>query len=207
MTASETEADRAWAELKLKQLTGGDRVAARFMRQDFFTYKPQFKLNIIGNHMPVLHNVDDAMRRRIIIVPFIHKPEKPDRDLEDKLLAEAAGILRWMIDGCLDWQKNGLIRPDSVQKTTSAYFANQDLLSQWIEECCEVRLGDRMLWDRKGELFASWIRVLQKRQRRSGITKSPHDGIREKGLRAGPHHRRRSYISRHTGPGNAQSGA
>lgn len=96
---SETEKNRAWAESRLKQLTGSDPVTAHFMRRDNFTFIPQFKLNIIGNHMPVLHNVDDAMRRRLNIVPFTRKPAVPDLDLEKKLLPEAPGIAlddRWL---------------------------------------------------------------------------------------------------------------
>lgn len=74
VTASETEEGRAWAESRIKQITGGDRISARFMRQDFFEFTPQFKLLLIGNHQPTLRNVDDAARRRFNIVPFIHKP-------------------------------------------------------------------------------------------------------------------------------------
>ena len=85
VTATETEEGRAWAEARIKQMTGGDPVSARFMRQDFFTYVPQFKLLIAGNHRPALRNVDEAARRRFNIVPFLHRPERPDRQLEDKL--------------------------------------------------------------------------------------------------------------------------
>jgi putative DNA primase/helicase len=77
VSATETEEGRAWAESKIKQMTGGDTIAARFMRQDFFEYRPQFKLTIVGNHKPRLRNVDDAIRRRINIVPFEHKPNRP----------------------------------------------------------------------------------------------------------------------------------
>ena len=111
--ASETEEGRAWAEVRIKQMTGNDVIAARFMRQDFFEYRPQFKLTIIGNHKPSLRNVDDAVRRRFNIVPFEFKPNPVDPHLEDKLRAEWPGILRWMIEGCLDWQRNGLLRPAS----------------------------------------------------------------------------------------------
>ena len=85
VAASETEEGRAWAEAKIKSMTGGDPVTARFMRQDYFTYRPQFKLTIVGNHKPRLKNIDDAMRRRVNIVPFIRKPVKPDPCLEEKL--------------------------------------------------------------------------------------------------------------------------
>ena len=138
VAVSETEEGRAWKESLIKQLTGGDRVTARFMRQDNFTFKPQFKLVIISNHKPRLKNVDDAMRRRINIIPFVHKPESPDPYLEDKLREEYPQILNWMIEGCHDWQKNGLIRPAIVQEATADYFEAQDLFGTWLEENCET---------------------------------------------------------------------
>lgn len=136
VTATETEEGRAWAEARIKQMTGGDPVTARFMRQDFFTYTPQFKLTIAGNHKPALKNVDDAARRRFNIVPFLHKPEAPDHRLEHKLKAEWPGILRWMIDGCLDWQKHGLVRPEIVTSATAEYFEAQDTIGRWLAERC-----------------------------------------------------------------------
>lgn len=156
VTASETEEDRAWAEARIKQSTGGDPVTARFMRQDFFTFTPTFKLTIVGNHQPMLRNVDDAARRRFNIVPFIRKPDKPDRQLEEKLRAEWPAILRWMIEGCLDWQQNGLVRPESVKNATAAYFAEQDLIGLWLAEKCETRPGDRSTWASSTDLFTSW---------------------------------------------------
>ena len=85
VTASETEKDRLWAESRIKQITGGDRISARFMRQDFFEFMPQFKLTIIGNHKPLLRNVDEATRRRFNLVPFTRTP---DPDKIDRLLVE-----------------------------------------------------------------------------------------------------------------------
>lgn len=139
VSASETEEGHAWSEVRIKQVTGGDVVAARFMRQDFFEYRPQFKLTIIGNHKPVLRNVDDAARRRFNIVPFSFKPDRRDLQLETKLKAEWPGILRWMIEGCLDWQQHGLIRPQAVKEATAEYFEGQDLMAQWLVERCEAR--------------------------------------------------------------------
>jgi putative DNA primase/helicase len=139
VTASETEEGRKWAEAKIKQMTGGDPITARFMRRDYFTYQPEFKLVIIGNHKPCLDNVDDAMRRRLNIIPFTNKPSTPDPDLESKLREEWPAILRWMIEGCLDWQQNGFLRPNVVSDATSSYFEDQDLLGQWLNECCEPR--------------------------------------------------------------------
>jgi putative DNA primase/helicase len=182
VTASETEEGRSWAENRIKQITGGDRISARFMRQDFFEYVPQFKLMIIGNHQPVLHNVDEAARRRINIVPFIRKPVTPDKELEQKLMTESAGILRWMIDGCIDWQTNGLIRPASVSAATETYFAEQDLMGQWLEDFCDVRIGDRKVWDTSANLFESWSEYAVKAGEPAGSSKSFSQLLKKRGF-------------------------
>jgi putative DNA primase/helicase len=156
VTASETEENRAWAEARIKQMTGGDRISARFMRQDFFEFTPQFKLTIVGNHKPVLKNVDEAARRRFLIVPFERKPEVPDRELEQKLAAEAGAILQWMIEGCLDWQRNGLLKPASVLAATEEYFSDQDLFAHWLAEECDCAPGNMDKSETSGKLFKSW---------------------------------------------------
>lgn len=182
VTASETEEGKAWAESRIKQLTGGDRISARFMRQDFFEFTPQFKLMIVGNHKPVLQNVDEAARRRINIVPFLLKPEAPDRDLEKKLKQEAEGILHWMIAGCLDWQANGLVRPASVQAATEAYFSDQDLMGQWLEDCCDIEIGNAKLWDKSGSLFESWHDYAVKAGEKPGSQKSFGASLQRHGI-------------------------
>lgn len=141
--ASETEKGLKWSEARIYQLTGGDPVTANFMRKDHFTFIPQFKLMVVGNHKPNLTSVNDAARRRFIIVPFLNKPNKPDPTLLEKLRAEFPAILRWMIEGCLDWQKNGLVIPEPVKKATEDYFKEQDTYGRWIEECCEWGLGKK----------------------------------------------------------------
>jgi putative DNA primase/helicase len=186
VTASETEEDRAWAEARIKSLTGGDPVTARFMRQDFFTFVPTFKLTIVGNHQPMLRNVDDAARRRFNIIPFTRKPVVPDRQLEEKLRAEWPAILRWMIEGCLDWQQNGLVRASSVMEATDAYFAEQDLMAQWLAEKCDVRLGDTKLWDRTTDLFESWSAYAKAAGDTPGTVKAFGPAMRRKGF---PQHR------------------
>jgi putative DNA primase/helicase len=150
---TETEEGRAWAEARIKALTGGDPISARFMRRDFFTFTPAFKLTISGNHRPALRNVDDAARRRFNVVPFVHRPAKPDPALSEKIQAEWPGILRWMIDGCLAWQREGLGRPKAVLDATEDYFAEQDVVGQWIEDRCEV---DPLVGDTSNALFRSW---------------------------------------------------
>jgi putative DNA primase/helicase len=156
VTASETEENRAWAEARIKQMTGGDRISARFMRQDFFEFTPQFKLTIVGNHKPVLRNVDDAARRRFLIVPFERKPANPDRELEQKLMDEAPGILRWMIEGAIDWLANGLIRPESVIAATESYFDDQDLMSQWLADECDLDPTSKYKNAPVSSLYAAW---------------------------------------------------
>ncbi len=165
---TETEEGHAWAEARIKALTGGDPITARFMRRDFFTYTPAFKLTISGNHKPALRNVDDAARRRFNVVPFLNKPDEPDRGLPDKLKAEWPGILRWMIEGCLAWQEGGLQRPRAVLDATAEYFAEQDLLAQWLEERCE---RGKDFGETGAALFASWRGFAQQRGEDGGSAK------------------------------------
>jgi putative DNA primase/helicase len=153
VTASETEEGRKWADARIKQMTGGDPITARFMRQDFFTFTPQFKLMIAGNYMPHLGNVDEAMMRRLAIVPFLHKPARPDHALEEKLKAEHGQILHWAIEGCLEWQRQGLARPDGVAAATAEYFDDQDLFGHWLDERCE---RDPSKWELPNKLYRDW---------------------------------------------------
>lgn len=155
VTAQETEQGRRWAESKIKALTGGDPITARFMRQDFFTYSPAFKLVIAGNHKPGLRGVDEAIRRRFNLIPFTVTIPAGERDaqLPEKLRAEWPGILQWAIDGCLEWQRIGLNPPAIVLSATEAYLASEDALSQWMAERCCV---DPVYSDRATKLFTSW---------------------------------------------------
>jgi putative DNA primase/helicase len=157
VTVTETEEGRRWAEAKIKVLTGGDEISARFMRQDFFDYTPQFKLMISGNHKPSLRSVDEAIRRRFNLIPFtVTIPsEKRDTELGEKLKAERGAILQWMIDGCLAWQEQGLAPPEAVTAATAAYLAEQNVFSDWVGECCELKPN---AWERSVTLFASWKR-------------------------------------------------
>lgn len=191
VTASETEEGRAWAEARIKALTGGDPITARFMRQDFFTYQPQFKLLFAGNHQPTLSAVDDAMKRRFNMLPFIHKPPKPDHMLEEKLREEAPRILAWALQGCLDWQKHGLGRPESVVAATDEYFADQDVFGEWVTERCE--LGAR-LWEQPTPLFKSWVNFAKAAGEDPGTMVSFTSRLKKMGLKRGKVARIRAYL-------------
>ena len=153
VVAQETEAGRMLAEAKIKTLTGGDIISARFMRSNYFKYRPAFKLVMVGNHRPVIRNPDDALRRRLHLLPLTFKPENPDLALSETLKAEAPGILQWALDGCLMWQAQGLEMPKVVKDATADYFADQDPLAQWLAERCE---RDVRAQAASSDLFGDW---------------------------------------------------
>lgn len=94
-------------ESKAKQMSGGDRITGRFVRQNFFEFTPQFKILMSGNHRPRLSTVDEAIRRRMHLIPFNETIPPEDRDprLPKKLEAEWPGVFSWAIEGCLEWQR------------------------------------------------------------------------------------------------------
>ena len=136
VSSIETEQGRRWNESKVKAITGGDKVSARFMRQDFFEYTPQFKLLIAGNHKPAIRNVDEAMKRRLHLIPFTVTvpPERRDGQLTEKLLAERNAIMAWAVQGCLDWQRHGLQPPACVVSATEEYFDEEDAIGDFLED-------------------------------------------------------------------------
>jgi putative DNA primase/helicase len=178
--ASETEEGRAWAEVRLKTLTGGDVISARFMRQNFFEYLPQFKLCVIGNHKPMLRNVGDAEKRRINMAPFVHKPAVVNPNLDEELKPEWPAILRWGIEGCLDWLKNGLVRPKVVLDSTKDYFDEQDLVNQWAEDCCERAPNYQ---DTVKTLFKSWSDYAVANGEKPGSSKWFSDALARMGFK------------------------
>jgi putative DNA primase/helicase len=153
--AHETQRGRSWDEAKIKNLTGGDKLSARYMRGDFFDFKPTHKLLIEGNYKPSLRNVDEALKRRFLLIPFTVMIPEAERDpkFADKLKVEWPAILRWMVDGCLEWQRHGLVVPTIIREATAEYLADQDTLAEWAEERIERVLGAFVL---TRKLFASW---------------------------------------------------
>ncbi|MBG4836045.1 hypothetical protein I5F89_11330 [Pseudomonas aeruginosa] len=155
VTAIETEQGRRLNESKVKAITGGDKISARFMRQDFFEYTPQFKPVIVGNHKPAIRNIDEAMKRRMHMIPFTVTipPERRDGRLTEKLLAERDGILAWAVAGCLAWQRDGLKPPACVVSATEEYFEAEDALGRWLDERCVREPNAKSL---TAELFTDW---------------------------------------------------
>ena len=182
VTAIETEQGHAWAEAKIKTLTGGDRVKARYMRQDFFEYRPQFKLLVAGNHQPVLHAVDEAIKRRFNMLPFEVKipAEERDPDLTAKLREEWPAILQWMLDGCRAWQEGGLQPPVAVTEATGNYLDGQDAVGAWLAECCEERSTYQ---ERASALYASWKGYAERNGEIAGSQKSFGPQLEARGFR------------------------
>jgi putative DNA primase/helicase len=156
---------------------------ARYMRQDEFEFTPVLKLLIIGNNKPGLSSVDDAARRRFNLLPFLFKPAVPDPQLEEKLRAEWPAILRWMIEGCLDWQANRLVRPEVVKAATDEYFATQDMFSLWLEERCIVDRDNPHRQATSRELFESWNEYARANNEPSGTQTSFGEQMDKQGFR------------------------
>lgn len=181
VSATETEEGRRWAESRIKQLTGGDVIAARFMRQDFFEFLPVFKLFIAGNHKPSLRSVDEAIRRRFHLVPFAVTIPADERDgtLTEKLKTEWPGILAWLIDGCLMWQREGLRPPKAVVDATAAYLDAEDAIAAWIDERCDRVVGD---WGSLGALYGSWSDWAAKAGEIAGSQKGLGEKLKTRGF-------------------------
>src|SRR5262249_51623648 len=156
VTAIETEQGRRWNESKLKMLTGGDPISARFMRQDFFKYIPQFKLAIAGNHKLVIRNVDQAIRRRMNLLPFVVEIPEAERDkkLGEKLKAEWPGSLYGRIQGCVKWQQQELNPPAIVTDATEGYLESQDDVQIFLDECC---VAARSEYDTVEHIWDGWV--------------------------------------------------
>jgi putative DNA primase/helicase len=136
----ETDEGKRMAEALMKQMTGGDKIRARQMRQDFFEFFPTHKFFLAANHKPSIQGTDLGTWRRIKLVPFTVIIPEADRNkhiLKD-LKAEKPGILNWALEGCLEWQKTGLGEPEEVKAATKAYREEQDLLGGFIAECCTL---------------------------------------------------------------------
>lgn len=139
--SAETEDGAALAESLIKSLVSGDCMTVRKLYTAPVQFTPQFKLMMLGNHKPIIKGNDYGIWRRVRLIPFrrTFKPKERDPALLDKLKAEAPHILAWMVEGCLDWQQRGLKdTPTTIQQATCEYQDEQDLIGNWLSECCTL---------------------------------------------------------------------
>ncbi|MGH0791115.1 phage/plasmid primase, P4 family [Bacillus cereus] len=158
VSAIESEDGEQLSETFVKQITGGEPVLARFLRQEFFEFIPEFKVFFTTNHKPVIKGVDEGIWRRIRLIPFnLQLPkEKRDKKLPEKLSLEMPGILNWAIEGCLKWQQSGLNDPAIVRKATGDYKEEMDILGPFMFECCFKRDDVQMEAKQLYETYANW---------------------------------------------------
>jgi putative DNA primase/helicase len=138
---NETSQGSRFDEAKLKDLTGGDSLTGRFLHAEFFDFVPTHKLVIRGNHKPVINGTDEGIWRRLRLVPFtVQIPaDEQDRHLIEKLSGELPGILRWAVEGCREWQREGLNPPAIITDAVKQYRDESDTLGRFIAEYCDVR--------------------------------------------------------------------
>jgi putative DNA primase/helicase len=168
--ASEVPPGRAFDEVTLKQLTGGDTISARFLYGEFFEYKPQFTICLAANHRPSVRDDDPAIWRRLKLVPFVNELAEDKRDpavkacLTDPTDAGPA-ILAWMVEGAIKWQQEGLQEPEVVRAATQAYQAETAVLGQFIEDRC---VEGPEQWTSTGNLTAAFGKWCPRNGYRSG---------------------------------------
>lgn len=179
---SELPAGRAWNESVIKDLTGGDTITARFMRGDFFDYTPQFSLLMVGNHMPAVSSVDEAMRRRLLMIPFTCTvpPEKRDNALTGKLRDEWPGILQWAIDGAVAWYRDGLQVPGKVAGASGDYLDAEDVLGQFMDERLARVAGSK--GERASVVYAEYAKWSEPRGGHAMTQRAFSQAMRERGI-------------------------
>ncbi len=161
----EVEEGRRLAEVLTKELTGGDRMKARRMREDFWEFDPTFKFFLAANHKPVIKGTDPAIWRRILLVPFLVTipTEKQDPVLIDKLKAELPGILNWAVRGCLAWQDGGLKPPPEVLAASAEYRSEMDVLAQFLMEHCIIGTAEEEHFQELYEKYVQWAELAGER--------------------------------------------
>jgi putative DNA primase/helicase len=144
---------RRLGEGTVKRLTGGDRIKARRMREDFWWFDPTHTFLMLTNHKPVITGTDEGIWRRIRLVPWgvVIPEEEQDKTLGDRLALEMDAILAWLVAGYADWKANGMGEPEAVSLATAAYRDESDAIARFLAEKC---MGHGMV--RSADLFAAW---------------------------------------------------
>ena len=157
---SEVDEEHRLNEQLIKDITGGDTIEARKLYQEAFTFTPQFKPWMYGNHKPEIRGTDDAIWSRVKLIPFeVSFQGREDIHLPEKLQGELSGILNWAIQGCLDWQRGGLRPPMKVQAATDAYRAEMDVFGSFISECCVINPHAEVLSSDLWQVYNNWCLV------------------------------------------------
>ncbi len=157
VSASESEEGQKLAESKLKDLTGGETISARFMRGEFFDFLPEFKLWLSTNHKPVIRGTDNAIWDRIKLIPFTYRvpDDQMDKQLPIKLKNELPGVFQWAIRGCIEWQQKGLGLPEVVVDAVNEYRSDMDILgrflSDWTQNDKYSEVMNKDLWKKYQE--------------------------------------------------------
>ncbi|RPI97498.1 MAG: DNA primase, partial [Spirochaetales bacterium] len=162
VSVSETQKGRALDENSIKLMSGNDRLTARFLHAEFFEFDPQFKILLYTNHKPRVSGDDPALWKRMRLIPFdyqITDAEKIDGFQDILISEEAEGILAWAVEGCLKWQRDGLLNPDEVTRATEEYKGGEDTVGQFLKAACYVDIKNRNLSIKGSELldrFHTW---------------------------------------------------
>lgn len=137
VTSVETAEGVRLNEARIKALTGGDTISARQLYKEFFEFRPVAKLWLAFNHKPMVEDDSEGFWRRVRLIPFAAKFSGAacDKDLSSKLESEAPGILRWAVQGCIEWQREGLGKPSAVKLATEEYRKESDPIRTFLEEC------------------------------------------------------------------------
>ncbi|MBR0855650.1 phage/plasmid primase, P4 family [Bradyrhizobium liaoningense] len=161
LRTSEPEKGAKLAEALVKLVTGGEPIQARHLNRDFFKFYPQFKLTMSGNYRPTISGTDEGIWRRVRLVPFSVTILKEERDIHlgDKLRAEAAGVLNWLLDGLRIWLDKGLQEPDDVVQATAEYRAASDPLGRFLGACVADSLGDRVQSSVLHQVYEAWCKA------------------------------------------------
>jgi putative DNA primase/helicase len=193
VAAVEAGEGRKLAETIVKQATGGDKITARFLYHESFEYTPQFKLFLVANHKPNIAGTDEAIWRRMRLIPFnvTIPPAKRDKNLQEKLRAELPGILAWAVRGCLDWQKNGLGSPVQVEQATADYRREMDTLADFLEDRCIINPKDHVL---AASLYGNFKLWCDSNGEQPMTQKAFGIKLRERGFRRGKFRGERCWI-------------
>ena len=159
IVATEAEKGERLASALIKNMTGGDRMTARFLYKENFEFYPTFKIFLVANDKPLIRGEDSAMWERVKLIPFkqfIPLGER-DKDLGEKLKEEGKGILAWMVRGCLEWQKHkDLLEPQEVSTETAIYRSEMDILGDFLDDCCIVERTARVAHGDLYQAYGKW---------------------------------------------------